>query len=146
MSNKKEAKALAEERAGLFRNQSAFIPTKRIPHFASAVTWKIFDAGYTIDEAITDHKVMERCVRHFLDKYYVDGMIDVGIRNQFEVMEAFGSDGYYYYTPDAVGVHDHHYCKTDELMEYLDDPVKYAWTKILPKKYGDEWANKSLDT
>jgi hypothetical protein len=31
-------------------------------------------------------------------------------------------------------------------MEYLDDPVKYAWTKILPEKYGDEWGKKSLDT
>ena len=146
MSSKKEAKALAAERAKLFRDQSAFVPTSRIPHFASAVTWKIFDAGHTIDEAITNHEVMEKCVRHFLDTYYVDGLIDTGIRNQFEVMKAFGSDGYYYYTPEVVGVHDHHYCKVDELMEYLDDPVKYAWTKILPQKYGDEWANKSMDT
>ena len=146
MSSKKDAKALAAERAKLFRDQTSFIPTKRIPHFASAVTWKIFDAGHTIDEAITDHKVMESCVRHFLDTYFVDGLIDTGIRNQFEVMKAFGSDGYYYYTPEVVGVHDHHYCKVDELMEYLEDPIKYAWTKILPEKYGDEWANKSLDT
>ena len=144
--NKKEAKVLAAERAKLFRDQSSFIHTERIPHFASAVTWKIFDAGHTIDEAITDHKVMEECVRHFLDTYYVDGIIDTGIRNQFEVMEAFGSDGYYYYTPEVVGVHDHHYCKVDELMEYLADPVKYAWTKILPEKYGEEWGKKSLDT
>ncbi len=144
--NKKEARALSAERANLFRDQSAFIPTSRIPHFASAVTWKIFDAGHTIDEAITNHPVMEECVKHFLDTYYVDGLIDTGIRNQFEVMKAFGSDGYYYYTPEVVGVHDHHYCKVDELMEYLDDPVKYAWTKILPEKYGGEWANKSLDT
>ena len=144
--NKKEAAALSAERAGLFRDQSAFRATERIPHFASAVTWKIFDAGHTIDEAITDHELMEKCVRHFLDKYFVDGLIDTGIRNQFEVMKAFGSDGYYYYTPEVVGVHDHHYCKVDELMEYLDDPVKYAWTKILPEKYGDEWGKKSLDT
>ena len=144
--NKKEAKALAAERAKLFRDQSSFVRTERIPHFASAVTWKIFDAGHTIDEAITDHKVMEECVRHFLDRYYVDGIIDTGIRNQFEVMEAFGSDGYYYYTPEVVGVHDHHYCKVGELMEYLEDPVKYAWTKILPEKYGEEWGKKSLDT
>ena len=146
MSSKNEAKALAAERAKLFRDQSAFIPTERIPHFASAVTWKIFDAGRTIDEAITDHKVMEECVRHFLDNYFVDGLIDTGIRNQFEVMKAFGSDGYYYFTPEVVGVHDHHYCKVDELMEYLEDPIGYAWTKILPEKYGEEWGRKSLDT
>ena len=146
MSSKKEAKALAAERAKLFRDQSSFIATERIPHFASAVTWKIFDAGHTIDEAITNHEVMEKCVRHFLDTYYIDGLIDTGIRNQFEVMKAFGSDGYYYYTPEVVGVHDHHYCKVDELMDYLEDPVRYAWTKILPEKYGEEWANKSLDT
>ncbi len=146
MSSKNEARLLSAERAKLFRDRSSFVHTDRVPHFASAVTWKVFDAGHTIDEAITNHEVMEKCVRHFLDTYYVDGLIDTGIRNQFEVMEAFGSEGYYYYSPEVVGVHDHHYCKVDELMEYLEDPIKYAWTKILPQKYGDEWANKSIDT
>ncbi len=144
--NKKEAKALSAERAKLFRDQANFRRTERVPHFASAVTWKVFDAGYTLDRALTDHDVMEKCVRHFLETYYVDGLIDTGIRNQFEVMQEFGSDGYYYYTPDVVGIHDHAFCTVDTMMEYLDDPVKYAWTKLLPEKYGKDWANKSLDT
>lgn len=146
MSDKKEMKALAAQRAQLFREQSSFNKTSRVPHFSSAVTWKIFDAGFTIDKAITDHKIMEKCVRHFLETYYVDGLIDTGIRNQFEVMEAFGSDGYYYYTPEVVGIHDHGYVKTDELLEYLADPKKYAWEKILPRKYGEDWYKKDFKT
>lgn len=143
---KKEAKALTAERARLFRAQSSFEHTDRIPHFASAVTWKIFDAGYTIDQAVVNHDIMEKCVRHFLETYYVDGLIDTGIRNQFEVMQAFGSEGYYYYTPEVVGIHDHGYVKVDELMEYLEDPKKYAWEKILPQKYGEDWYKKSMKT
>ena len=41
-----------------------------------------------------------------------------------------------------MGIHDHAHCTVDTLQEYMDDPVKYAWEKILPEKYGDSWAKK----
>ena len=93
--NKKDLK---QSRIQLFRDAANFKPTDRIPHFSAAVTWKVFDAGHTLDEAMTDFTVMEECVRHFLDTYPIDGILDTGIRNQFNVTEAFGEGGYYYYT------------------------------------------------
>lgn len=141
---KEQNKALKAERTKLFRDQANFRPTERVPHFCNAVTWKIFDAGETLPRALTNFDVMEQCVRHFLDTYPVDGLMDVGIRNQFNVMEAFGSEGYYYYTEDAVGIKDHAICTVDTLMEYLDNEEKYIWTKVLPEKYGDEWVNKDI--
>ncbi len=143
---KQEMKNLQQERIKLFRDQANFRPTERIPHFCNAVTWKVFDAGESLPNALTDFKVMEKVVRHFLDTYRVDGLMDVGIRNQFNVTEAFGSEGYYYYTEEAVAIKDHAHCTVDTLMDYLEDPVKYTWTKILPEKYGEDWENKDIET
>lgn len=145
MSSKKEMKALQAERVQLFRDAANFKKTDRIPHFSCAVTWKVFDAGETLPRALTDFDIMEKCVRHFLDTYKVDAIIDTGIRNQFTVTEAFGAPGYYYYTEDAVAVKDHAHCTIDTLNDYLEDPLKYTWEKILPEKYGEEWTNRSIE-
>ncbi len=140
--NNKERKA---SRIQLFRDAANFKKTDRIPHFANVVTWKVFDAGYTLDQAMTNFDVMEKTVIHFLDKYPVDAVLDVGIRNQFNVTEAFGEGGYYYYTEEVVGIHDHAHCTVDTLMAYLDDPTQYAWEVILPKKYGADWEKKTTE-
>lgn len=138
--NSKEQKAA---RIQLFRDAENFKPTERIPHFANVVTWKVFDAGYTLDQAMTNFAVMEETVLHFLDTYPVDAVLDVGIRNQFNVTEAFGEGSYYYYTEEVVGVHDHAHCTVDTLQQYLEDPTRYAWEVILPKKYGADWEKKT---
>lgn len=139
-------KELKQQRVRLFRDAAAFKKTERIPYLSAAVTWKILDAGCKISEAMTDFAVMERCVRHFLDKYPVDAVMDLGIRNQFNVTEAFGPGGYYYYTDETVGIHDHAHCTVDTLEEYLDNPEKYIWERILPEKYGEDWAKKDKAT
>lgn len=142
--NEREAKELQKQRVQLFRDAANFRKPWRIPYLSSAVTWKVFDAGQALPEALTDYSVMERCVRHFLDSYPVDACLDIGIRNQFAVTEAFGSAGYYYYTEDAVGIRDHAFCTPDTLDDYLADPDRYIWEKVLPEKYGDEWVRKDL--
>ncbi len=138
-----KAKDLQAERIALFRDAANFKKTARIPHFANAVTWKIFDAGHTIDEAMKSFDVMAECVTRFLDTYPVDAVLDVGIRNQFNVTDAFGRGAYYYYTEDTVGIHDHAHCTADTLDEYMDDQLRYTWEKILPEKYGADWQNKT---
>lgn len=139
------AKQLQQSRIQLFRDAASFKKTERIPHFANVVTWKVFDAGYTLDQAMTNFDVMEKTVTHFLDTYPVDGLMDVGIRNQFNVTEAFGEGGYYYYNEEVVGIHDHAHCTVDTLDAYLDDPIRYAWEVILPKKYGESWEQKTKE-
>ena len=139
--NSKELKA---SRVQLYRDAANFKKTERIPHFANVVTWKVFDAGYNLDQAMTNFDVLEETVVKFLDRYPVDGLMDVGIRNQFTVTEAFGEGGYYYYDENVVGIHDHAHCTVDTLQQYLDDPVKYAWEVILPKKYGESWDEKGF--
>lgn len=136
------AKELKKQRIALFRDAAAFRKTERIPYLSAAVTWKILDAGYKISQAMTDFSVMESCVRHFLDNYPVDAVMDLGIRNQFNVTEAFGEGGYYYYTDETVGIHDHAHCTVDTLEEYLENPEKYIWEKLLPAKYGPDWEKK----
>ena len=138
-----KAKELKASRIQLFRDAANFKKTDRIPHFANVVTWKVFDAGYTLDQAMTNFDVLEKTVTHFLDMYPVDAVLDVGIRNQFNVTEAFGKGGYYYYNEEVIGIHDHAHCTVDTLEQYLDDPTRYAWEVILPKKYGEDWEKKT---
>ena len=48
------------------------------------------------------------------------------------------------FSESAVGIHDHAHCTVETLQQYLDDPAKYAWEVILPKKYGASWDEKGL--
>ncbi len=136
------ANELKKSRVQLFRDASSFKKPARVPHLGNVVTWKVFDAGHTLDEAMTDFDVMKECVVHFLDNYPVDALIDFGIRNQFNVTEAFGA-GYYYYDKEVVGVRDHHHCTLDTLDAYLDNREKFLWETALPEKYPD-FAEKPL--
>lgn len=140
----KEAEKLRSERVQLFRDAANFAQPARIPYLSAAVTWKILDAGHTITEAMQSFDVMEECNRAFLTKYPVDAMLDIGIRNQFNVTDAFGPGAYYYYTDESVGIRDHAHCTPETLSEYLNDPLRYTWTKILPEKYGEDWAEKDI--
>lgn len=142
--DKKQAANLTQERIQLFRDAANFKKTKRIPHLSAAVTWKVFDADKSLSEALTNYSTMEQCVRQFLDNYKVDACLDIGIRNQFGVTEAFGSNGYYYYTDEAVGIHDHAFCTVETLGDYLENPDKYIWEKVLPEKFGEDWDKKDL--
>lgn len=132
-------KELKNYRIKLFRDAEQWKKPDRVPHYGNIVTWKIFDAGYTIDQAMTNFDVMKETVVHFLDNYPIDVLIDIGIRNQFNVTEAFGTGdhGYYYYDKEVVGINDHAYCPVDRLMEYIEDKNKYAWEVALPEKYPD---------
>ncbi len=149
MTEKEKAmkpKQLKEYRTHLFHDAASFKKPDRIPHYANVVTWKIFDAGYTIDQAMTNFDIMKECQERFFEKYPVDVCIDVGIRNQFNVTEAFGAgeNGYYYYDKEVVGIRDHAYCPIDKLPEYIDNKEKYIWEQALPEKYPD-WYDKSTD-
>ena len=132
-------KELKAYRTQLFRDAEQWKTPDRIAHYGNIVTWKIFDAGYTIDEAMTNFDVMKDTVQKFLEKYPIDVLIDIGIRNQFNVTEAFGmgKNGYYYYDKEVVGINDHAYCPVDRLMEYIEDKNKYAWEVALPEKIPD---------
>lgn len=135
-----KSKELLSKRIQLFRDSANFVKPERIPHFANVVTWKVFDAGYKLSDAMTNFDVMKDCVVKFLDKYTVDGLMDTGIRNQFNVTEAFSPISYYYYDDDAVGIRDHAHCTVDTLKDYIADPERYIWEKILPEKFGETWS------
>lgn len=128
---------LVQQRIQLFRDATAFKKTDRIPHYANTVTWKVFDSGESLSRALTDNEIMEKCVRHFLDEYRVDGIIDLGIRNQFGVTDCFKGSSYYYYSDEVVGIKDHNFCTVDTLNDYLDNSEKYIWEKVLPEKFED---------
>ena len=144
-------KDLLDYRVGLYRDAANWRTPERVPHFCNAVTWKVFDAGAPLPQALTDFDTMAAVMEHFFATYRVDGVIDYGIRNQFTVTETFttrpcGTPGgsYYYFDEDAVGIRDHAHVKVDNLLAFVEDPAKYYWEVALPKKYPD-WNQKTVD-
>jgi len=136
---------LIEYRSRLFHEAQDFIKPERTPNFGTFVTWKIIDYGAKFSDAFHDYDLMEKIVRAFCEKYPVDVLMDTGVRNTFRVNESFGP-GYYYYDDvnEVVGVHSVELVPAEELMEYVADPTKYMWTKIMPMKYPD-LASKTLE-
>jgi len=142
MDNKEKLK----NRIKLFRDAANFKKTSRIPHLANAVSWKIFDAGYTLDDALNNFDSMEKVVTHFLDTYQVDCLIDTGIRNQFNVTKPLELENtYYYYNEETIGIKDHSHCTIDNLDDYLNDYEKYCWETLLPNKYGSAWDDLDIN-
>lgn len=131
-------------RTTLFHNTCDFNNKDRVPHLGSYITWKIIDAGYKFSEAFNDYNIMEKCVRRFIEIYKVDSLMDTGVRNPFNVIEAFGK-GYYYYDDEAevIGVHPYEIASINELEEYIADATKFLWTKAMPRKFPD-FGNKTL--
>ena len=144
MEESMKLKELLRYRVKLFRDAANWKKPARVPHFCNAVTWKVLDAGYELPVALTDFTVMEQVMKHFFSTYRVDGVMDYGIRNQFNVTDAFdGEHAYYYYDENAVGVKDHAHCTVDDLDALLDNPQKYLWEVALPKKYPG-WYDKTV--
>ena len=139
---------LKDYRTHIFHDACDFNHPDRIPHLGAYITWKIIDYGCKFSEAFNDYELMEKVVRQFIERYPVDALMDTGVRNSFNVMEAFGEKGFYYYDDEAevVGVHPYEIAPIEDLEEYVADPTKYIWTKALPRKFGQEaWESKTLE-
>ena len=68
-------------RTKLVRDAANMRHPERIPLVSFFVTWKIFDAGYKLSEALSNYDVMEKVVRHHQETYTFDMLNDLGIRN-----------------------------------------------------------------
>ena len=127
---------LKDYRIGLFRDCAGWRKPERIPFLANVVTWKMIDAGYKFSEALHDYDIMQKCVTGFLDKYKVDILTDAGNRNPMRVPEAIGESCYYVNDDrDVLGVRAYSLCEASELTELAQDPDKFTWEKMLPRKF-----------
>ena len=124
-------------RTKLFRDALEMKKPQRVPHLSYAVTWKIFDAGHKLGEALNDYDLMAKIVREHQAKYQFDAMTDYGLRNPYRVSAALGTslyeindenDSIFYRT-------DFTFCSNEELDQLAANPRKFMYEKMMPRKY-----------
>lgn len=124
-------------RASLFRTASGFRKKPdRVPHLSNYITWPIFDAGYTLSEAINDYDKMERVVINHVTKYHWDAVIGYGVRNPNRVVRELNAE--FYQINDEAGsitVQDYSLLESEELFEFAKDPIKMLWEVCMGRKY-----------
>ena len=129
-------KNLLQERIQLFHDTAEFKKTKRIPQISNFFTWKILDSEFTLSEALFDYNKMEKVVCDFHERYNFDAYTDLGTRNPVRVTNALG--GYHYVIDDekeVINIDDQVYFEPEEYPELIENPIKFIWTKVLPRKY-----------
>ncbi|NLM53011.1 MAG: hypothetical protein GX197_09380 [Firmicutes bacterium] len=127
---------LLQERIQLFHDTAEFKKTKRIPQISNFFTWKILDSEFTLSEALFDYNKMEKVVCDFHERYNFDAYTDLGTRNPVRVTNALG--GYHYVIDDekeVINIDDQVYFEPEEYPELIENPIKFIWTKVLPRKY-----------
>lgn len=132
-----DSSELRAYRTKLFRDALEMKKPARVPHLSYAVTWKIFDAGHKLGQALHDYELMEQIVREHQQKYQFDAMTDYGLRNPYRVSEALGTSFYeindendsIFYRTDFT------FCSNEELDQLAANPKKFMYEVMMPRKY-----------
>ncbi|KLU60727.1 uroporphyrinogen decarboxylase (URO-D) [Peptococcaceae bacterium CEB3] len=128
--------SLLQERIQLFNDAVRMKKTHRIPQVSNFWTWKILDSEYKLSEALFDYNKMEKVMCDFHERYQFDGYLDLGTRNPVKVTSALGGNQYLVDDEkEVLNIHDQVFMEAEEYPELAQNPVKFLWTKILPRKY-----------
>ncbi len=127
-----------QKRIALLQNAVRFEKTERIPTSSNVWTWKILDSDTKakIMEACLDLELMERIVREFHERYRFDMYEDLGTRNNFKACIPLGDPGYVV-NDETGGINapDLKLLEDDEYPEIIENPVKFGWEKVIPRKF-----------
>ena len=130
-------------RTKLVRDAANMRHPERIPLVSFFVTWKIFDAGYKLSEALSNYDVMEKVVRHHQETYNFDMLNDLGIRNPYRFAQAMGSNTYEVDDENGrLSVHDIHIAEPEQYKLLTQNYLKFLWEVGLPNKY-DWWGEET---
>lgn len=111
---------------------------ERVPHLTNIYGWAVHDSGYTLSQALADFSIMEKCQRNLLEKYKFDQVIPFFqvMCNPIGMLEKIGP-GYHLINDEVGSINytDPHLLETHEYEEFLNNPQKYIWEVLLPRKY-----------
>lgn len=133
-----DIKEKSRERANLFKGAITKKENKRVPHLLNAYSWKVYDAGYKLSESVNNYEIMKNVIRHLCDTYQADFLADYGDRNPIRVSESLGNMEYMIDdATNAINVRDQCFMESDEYAKLIDNPKKFIWETILPRKFKD---------
>ena len=132
----KEAKKLMQDRRRYFDDAMRGKEPDRVPLMSSVNTWRIFDGGKTLSEALTNYDVMGELVTSCHEKYPFDGYTDFGNRNPIRITDAMGSS--LYVIDDEAG--SLNYLDKDPMPEedyplFIENMSKYLFERFIPGRF-----------
>lgn len=133
--NVEKVEELYRKRCQMFHDTISFKKPERIPFLSNQWTWKFLDAGFTINEATRDYDKLEQTIDHFLTKYKIDVLIDIGFRNPFRITDALGGSTYIDDDSFDLNVDDGAVISREDYDVILEDYYKALWEKALFNKY-----------
>jgi len=127
--------AALRERTALIDNVFSFKHNKRVPICGNIFTWKYFDAGYNLKEALFDYEVLEKVNTEFHEIYQFDVYSDIGTRNPVRVTSPLGG-GHTIIDEagEAVSTDDFCLMERGEYSEFANDPTAFYWSTAF-KRY-----------
>lgn len=124
-----------QERKKLLQDAIRFEKTDRIPTGSNYWTYIILHEGHKLTESLYDYDLFFKDLCSFHEKYDFDTYIGEITRNPFLVTEAV--DANYYVYDEATGylnMDDHVFMNSDDFPKFTENPVKFIWETILPRK------------
>ena len=132
-----DVQAQFDERVAIFQDAVRMEkPPKRVPFVTNDAFWRYHDLGYKLSEAIVDPQMIEDAVINFQKRYQFDLLLDIGDRNPMRMTRSLGNFEY--------GIDDEnntlflkeqcHFMEED-YDDFIQNPVKTLWEKVLPRKY-----------
>ncbi|MBR0417169.1 MAG: hypothetical protein IJI56_05105 [Firmicutes bacterium] len=129
--------ALIEERLKRYNAATSMKENPgQVPNISFYVTWKVYDYGCKLSEALLDYDLMAKLTYAFQERYNFDGFVEYSNRNQYRVSQLLGSSEYIVNDEAfSIQVEDFPTIYDGELAEFAKDPTKFMWEKIIPRKY-----------
>ncbi len=145
-----KSKALLQERLDTVHKAIGFEKTDRIPTHSVYFSWMILDAGLKMSDAIYHYDILEDVISQFHERYQFDFYNYIGHRNPFRVFDAV--DGNAYVVDDEKEMisitEDHNFMESpdEEYKLLIDNPIKYLWELVIPRKCKTFNTDKAVDS
>lgn len=118
----------------------------KVPHISNYFNWVIFESGLGLTEAYDNPELLSKAQKEMAHKYKFDLMNNaLMLGAQPKCMLKYTGPGYYRYHDDTgvVDLADVNVLSFDEFEAYMDNPEKYTWETILPRKFSN-WKNMTV--
>ncbi len=116
-------------RIQLFRDAQSFRKPDRVPYQAALTTWHFYQEGYTPAVAARDYQIIETSIRHFVEQYPADRLLNTGFRNPFPLSDAVGGQS----VTDESNLNAIDICYLN--TEDYDEILKGNYQKLVYEKY-----------
>ena len=114
-----------------------------IPQFGNYWSWKYYDSGYSLTEALFDYSKMQDAIGKFADKYPMDVIYETGWRNPLQITTMLGKKNDYIIDDEIFGlsIKDQDWITEDDYDGLIANPEKFLWETFIPRKF----TNMALD-